>query len=743
MLLGTAPAYIASATEAAPSTSGVSQRVRLLVGTFARTRMRLQTPGQLQAPKDDPDLRRQVIFPTRKMTLSSQSFDRNLQQASSSLLAIRTSNANAQAAISAIEKLAEAPHGAPALGSVARGLERSISQALDLVGETDARPIELLAQLRQLAAELEVTMSRTGEIEPQSGVEGIKTRLPGWWTLAQCAHPTPARALTYVGLRALVAWHQGVPLAGTVADRFTHILRAGDDPSALPQDCHNDLERAHREVVRLFCPGPTPPEGPGTRVTAQLLDGVLAATPRRRAGARNHRELSRGQLEEAFAHIGQGLEHDSFAGALGALVCITGFTPEVVAGISLGSARPAPGEAAWLDPAAGILYLDHAVLLREAATARPGCRASGTVCAKPLPWKLAALLQQRHQARPQASCIAALFPEDPLPQSAAPVYLSKDMISPSWARLRNAVGTYLREQGMDNLMASIVCGRLWHIPQSKLFYATAQVAEIQQAFARFYRAAGWGEAAQLPLWMPGFGCQAVPTLDAVVEQDRALQQACEAAHPGQHSHVARLLEHHNRYMRLTGFRLSLLLALRETQAVGITADMHEDRDRWIAVHDKDVHGRDYPLPMPLARFTGETLAMLRAHIRALRGRLIPLGEGTSELARWCLQVSQHQPAAWLMVCQTPASLRPLATRDFVSDTLAPDWGRKFMENALRNEGLKATEVDAFLRHVTEGQAFQSSIGHQHSMATWHRTTQAVDRIARQCFGQVATGLSRE
>ena len=56
---------------------------------------------------------------------------------------------------------------------------------------------------------------------------------------------------------------------------------------------------------------------------------------------------------------------------------------------------------------------------------------------------------------------------------------------------------------------------------------------------------------------------------------------------------------------------------------------------------------------------------------------------------------------------------------------------------------KATEVDAFLRHVTAGQAFQSSIAHQHSMATWHRTALAVDRIARQCFGQVVAGLSRE
>jgi hypothetical protein len=195
-------------------------------------------------------------------------------------------------------------------------------------------------------------------------------------------------------------------------------------------------------------------------------------------------------------------------------------------------------------------------------------------------------------------------------------------------------------------------------------------------------------------------------------------------------------------MHVTGFRLSLLLGLREAQAMCITADVHEDHDRWIAVHDKDVKDRNYPLPMPLADFTCETLAMLRAHIRALRGRLIQQGEGTSELARWCLQVSQYQPTAMLMVCRAPASLRPLATRDFIGSTLAPDWGRKFMENALRGEGLKATEVDAFLRHATVGQAFQCGIGHQHSMTTWHRTAQAVDRIARQCFGLVVAGLSR-
>lgn len=677
------------------------------------------------------------------MTSSSKSSDRSHQQAGSSLLNIPTTNAPAHAAISVIEQLAEAPHGAPALGAIARGLERSINHALDLVGETDPRPVELLDQLHQLIDELEVAMTNTDQVEPQSSLDGIKTKMPGWWTLAQCAHPTHARALTYVGLKALVAWHQGLPLGGTVADRFTHILRAGDDLSALPQDCHNDLERAHRDVVRLYCQGPTPPEGSGTRVTAQLLDGVLAATPRRRAGARNHRELSRGQLEEAFAHIRQGIEHDTFAGAIGALVCITGFTPEVVAGIGLGATRPALGEAAWLDPEAGILYVDHAVLLREAAKARSGCLASAAVCPKPLPRKLAALLRQRQNTRPHASSITALYPEDPLPQSEAPVYLCKDMICPSWARLRNSVGTYLREEGMDNLMASVVSGRLWHIPQSKLFYANAQAAEMQQAFDSFYRISGWGEAVQLPLWMPGFGSQVVPTLAAVVEQDRTLHQGCDAAHPGKHSHLARLLEHHTCYMRLTGFRLSLLLALRETQAMVITADVHEDWDRWIAVHDKDVHGRDYPLPMPLAHFTRETLTMLRAHTRALRGRLIQLGEGTSELARWCLQVNQHQSTSLLMVCKTPASLRPLATRDFVGSTLAPDWGRKFMENALRHEGLKATEVDAFLRHVTAGQAFQSSIAHQHSMATWNRTVLAVDRIALQCFGQVVVGLSRE
>lgn len=196
-----------------------------------------------------------------------------------------------------------------------------------------------------------------------------------------------------------------------------------------------------------------------------------------------------------------------------------------------------------------------------------------------------------------------------------------------------------------------------------------------------------------------------------------------------------------------GFRLSILLALRESKELPLFGDFHEHTDRWVAVHDKDVPGRDHPLPMPLSGFTRDIIQALRAHCHALRGRLLKLGEGKSALARWCFAVSTHKPEPLLMTAKSSESIGALGTGGVLngcplSKGLPPDFGRKFMENALRQHGLRATEVDAFLRHSVVGQAFQSGTSHQHGLATWLRTTEAIDQIAAEVFGEVAYGLAK-
>lgn len=679
-------------------------------------------------------------------------------QRASLALSINPENVLAQTGLSLLDRLAARPPGAPAQLLVARGLHQCLRAAIEVLGPTDSRPDDMLKTICGLVTELEVQMENTGEVESLQALHGLKSRYPGWSALCASGTTDHALAHTYLGLKMLKAFHEEQPLGPTTSNRFHDLL---NEPPLTKEQVHallteapsteeedqgwvTDLRRTYRQVLRAYLQDATPPPGNGrSRVTGQLLDGVLAATAARRAGAGNHRALSPGQMSLALTHIAQGLTSDTLTGCLGVLVAISGFTPDLLLSTPLaGPASPAADH--YLDLEQGMLSIDHSGLVREAATAQPGCMPASLICAKPLPVQLQQNLLKRRDQRPDATTLADLYPGVPCPASDEPVYPSPDMICPSWARFRNSLGADLRSQGLDSLMASVISGRFWHIPKSKLYYMTLPRGELQTGFDRFYALAGWGRAVALQDGL-AFGSEVVPTVEAVKAHDRVLLQSCVDFDPGKHAGLTKLIEHHNRFMRLVGFRLSCLLALRETTALDLTASVDEREHRWVAVYDKDVL---HPLPMPISAFTRETFRAVRVHCRALRGRLTAQNEGKSSLARWCHAVANHEAVPLLQQARSPSALLALPTRAYLQpqdDTprLPPDFGRKLMENELRRQGLRSNEVDAFLRHDVEGQSMMSTAAHHQRQATWVRTTQAVDRVAALCFGSEVYGLARE
>lgn len=680
-------------------------------------------------------------------------------QRASLALSIDPKNALALHGLSLIERVATRPPGTPAQLLVARGMQQCLQAAVETLGPTDSRPDEMLKTICGLVTELEVQMENNGEVESLQAAHGLKSRYPGWSALCTAGTADHVLAHTFLGLKVLKALHEEQALGPTASNRFHALLDGPDlnreqvhslltDSPCTEEEDHAavaDLRRTYRQVLRAYLQDTTPPPGNGrSRVTGQLLEGVLAATAARRAGASNHRELSPGQMSRALAHIEQGMANDTFTGGLGVLVAISGFTPDLLLATPLaGPARPDAADL-YLDLEQGMLSIDHSGLVREAATAQPGCIPASLTCEKPLPKKLHQNLLKRRAQLPDATTLADLYPGVPCPDSDHPVYPSPDMICPSWARYRNSVGTHLRGQGFDNLLSAVISGRFWHIPKSKLYYMTLPRGELQTGFDRFYSLAGWGCAAAAQEG-PAFGSEVVPTIEAVKAHDLVLQQACADLHPGKHAGLARLIEHHNRFMRLVGFRLSCLLALRESAGIDLTAGVDEREHRWIPVYDKDVL---HPLPMQISAFTRETFRAVRVHCRALRGRLTAQNEGKSALARWCNAVVNREDVPLMQQARSPAELLSLPTRTFLrpqDDTprLPPDFGRKLMENELRRQGLHSSEVDAFLRHDVEGQSMLCSTAHHQRQATWLRTTQAVDRVAALCFGFVVFGLAKE
>lgn len=201
-------------------------------------------------------------------------------------------------------------------------------------------------------------------------------------------------------------------------------------------------------------------------------------------------------------------------------------------------------------------------------------------------------------------------------------------------------------------------------------------------------------------------------------------------------------------MALTAFRLALLFALRERRQYVLCADVDERIDRWLAIDDKHVAGLSGALPAPLTIFAAQTIGAVRAHCRALHSRLQQQSLQYSALARWCDKVMHRKMSPLLMTAASPSRLQEVGTQDFLrplpaSLIVAPDFGRKLLENALRRKGLRTGDIDAVLRHSVLGQSRASSTSDFNLLEWLKRVVPAVNGVAIELFGEVFFGLSRE
>ena len=88
------------------------------------------------------------------------------------------------------------------------------------------------------------------------------------------------------------------------------------------------------------------------------------------------------------------------------------------------------------------------------------------------------------------------------------------------------------------------------------------------------------------------------------------------------------------------------------------------------------------------------------------------------------------------------------TADFIHDEeirklVPPDFGRKAMENLLRANGLRASEIDAILRHALQGQTTNCVTSDTAPLVRWRGANLAVTKIAVSIFKEVGFGLAKE
>lgn len=594
-----------------------------------------------------------------------------------------------------------------------------------------------------------------------SALRGKRSSYPVWTTLANiAASKTPPSPLIRLGIgcEVLLAMHAGrtVPrvfaqhlmdmLDLSMSDTQIDALLVGNVPGEYMADGWTDrLSRNWIQVVTNFS-SDTPPDPPiRQRINGQLLGSTLNSSVSHKAGVMTTRNITTEQLHAVCAIAKAPKVGHVLKSLFIILVMRTSLSVDVLAKLPvIGNA--APGKEHGLLPRLGCVYIDISIVVFEPARPINGCYSGGTQVRIDLPGNLADLLRSASASHPTAETIADLFPDESTPKTEDPILSSRTELIVNWAKLRHATAPYLLASGFNALHAALLTLDFGLICRSKLHYACVTPFEWLDAESQLYALLELADSNQDTCGLQGIGCRVVPHPSVLQLHDTLLQQQVIDHRAGRHSSLARLVDHHNAFTQLTGWRLSMLMALRASQRIEINASL-EATDRYTAYHDKHTPGdRGWQL-IPVCNFARVTIKLYKHHCQSLAERVAKVATDQHPISKWATAVADGKNMRLLGVITPRMAIEPLASQAFttaLSTTyeLPPDPGRKTLENHLRWAGLPASHIDAVLRHTIAGQIRPSSTS-TFDINSWiDRVEPAIESIAVRLFGSPIAGLRR-
>lgn len=136
----------------------------------------------------------------------------------------------------------------------------------------------------------------------------------------------------------------------------------------------------------------------------------------------------------------------------------------------------------------------------------------------------------------------------------------------------------------------------------------------------------------------------------------------------------------------------------------------------------------------------------RIHCAAFLERLRRFG-WSGAAVQWLESVQQHDDVPLLCTVHGERHITPLSTDSLrralpgASD-LAADWGRKYIENALRLAGAQSRDIDRQQRHEVLGQEQHCATADGSEVAWVRRLKPQLDAVSRQLFKGRLHGLRK-
>jgi hypothetical protein len=680
-------------------------------------------------------------------------------------LALRASDSPARRPFGRLCTASPPPLEHAMLQAVISGACTALSDAFGLLRQPNAAALCLKEELDLLqSACANEYARRSGLVDATDGLSGRLRANPAWSLLsrigvlqADAQHPS----ITAAGLELMLSLQHQKPMATSFCNGVRVAL--DDEELALislesllrPQEDQKFphwIKHCRRIFAEFFAafdeapPPPLPPRSFEDRARTELACRAAFAPYRRRAGILDDTCLSCAQILAAVSHAGPGAfrSQEERETAL----WITGMS-----GLFATSTQYIPLSTAcsidWVvsyDVDAGILRRDYSSLAPDAARPRPGVGTPASfVAMTPAPKRVHEELKRCALAAPSARELGDLIPA--LRRISPRDLVNPDLadLAPSFARWSRSLGPLSLQVGLDTLLAGLNCGDLGVTARSKLHYCLVSADELWSSAARLYAEIGWDYPVALPSGGLPFGATVVPAASTLAQLDQDAWQWVEAVRPPKRlAHEALLLEFHNRYVRAFAARLAVWVSLRPAAELSLRASIDERFDLCVDLLEKSSAGRVGALPAVICDAMRAGLANYREHCKALLERLRTFGWSGSVVA-WLEGVKKREDVPLLCTIHDRQRLSPQSTHELRKTLpgaiqLSADWGRKFMENHLRQAGAQSRDIDRHQRHEVLGQEQDTSIADSCEVDWVRRLKPVLDQTSQSLFRSPLSGL---
>ena len=643
-----------------------------------------------------------------------------------------------------------------------RGAKHSLHTAYTFLVEPNQKAHELLANVDKLLETFEWIQSQHQVEDLGVGIRKTLTSYPQWRLLSTAGNPElDASAFQFgAGVELALALVNDREMAKSWAKAFgsdlTELLNTPADLQAALFDSENPLRTAWSkrlkenlaEFAQAFENAPPPPGRQRTfdeRVQENWRSKAAFATHAARAAVLDERCLSVSQFHQAMQQRFDSLDKQDEYRAVIYFVGFSGLSPNLIGDIPINQQT---GEQSVIEiefSDAGVtLVRDYECLAHDAA--KPlhidGIPAS-TVLRTPLPQNIATYLRRQLSKYPDARCLKALLPQLTCLNSRDAIYNTNEQPTPSWAKLRPTLGRILRQECMDSLQVAVLTADFCHTARSKVYYCTLRQHEVNAAAAQAYRILGFDVPSETPTTSVAFGSKVTPTVQLIQAADEYLMQKSQKLRPGRNCNRTKLLCFHNAYSHAVAFRLMVLCALRETAEIPLPA---AGDGPVTYLTEKSSAGREGGMAAIVTELLADQIKFHEAHCHALYRRLGT--DCTSKFQHWLNEAVNGRAPLQLRICSPREVGQPICTADVLQQVrtvanLAPDAGRKLLENLLRERGVRTEDIDRVLRHEVAGQEACAGVSDSSEFAWRKRVGPILNNIAKELFGSALSGLAKE